>query len=70
MGAWKGFETQGQYERIKDALTGLAGDEAEKMPLPDISGAVSFRSATIIPPSGQRPTISGVTLRFQMATPV
>ncbi len=65
VGAWKGFvDAKGQYERIKDALTGLAGDEAEKMPLPDISGAVSFRSATIIPPSGQRPTISGVTFEI------
>ena len=65
VGAWKGFvDAKGQYERIKDALAGLAGDEVEKMPLPDIFGAVSFRSATIIPPSGQRPTISGVTFEI------
>jgi ABC-type protease/lipase transport system fused ATPase/permease subunit len=68
VGAWKGFsEAKNQYQRLAKLLETMPR-QTEKMELPPITGRVSARNASVIPPGERRITLQNVTLDIPAGT--
>ncbi len=68
VGAWKGFsEAKNQYQRLAKLLETMPRQK-EKMELPPITGRVSARNASVIPPGERRITLQNVTLDIPAGT--
>jgi ATP-binding cassette, subfamily C, bacterial EexD len=68
VGSWKGFiDAKGQYRRLK-LLFEATDWKADRMPLPELQGAVSASEADIAPPGSQTPTLRDSTFNITAGT--
>jgi len=64
IGSWKGFSgARSSYKRIDELLEAFPKDK-EYMQLPPPKGALSVESAVVVPPSAERPSLLGISMKI------
>jgi len=65
IGAWRGFlQARESYARIKEELE-KNGQDADPMPLPAPTGALSLENVVGMPPNGKKPVVSNISAQLK-----